>query len=166
MIVILLLLVFGCMVVEARRAARNEGLQRARGGIEPPDDVYKVMRVVYPTAFVAMFAEGLARGTPSPGLVVAGAATFAGAKALKWWAIRSLGPSWTFRVLVVPGAPLVAAGPYRWIRHPNYVGVMGELIGVAAMTRALLSGTFAVIVFAALLIRRIAVEERTLHRRL
>ncbi len=162
MIAILLLLVFGSMLAEARRAARNERAQRARGGIEPPDDVYNVMRVVYPTAFLVMLAEGLARGAPAPGLVIAGAATFAAAKALKWWAIWALGPSWTFRVIVVPGAPLVVKGPYRWLRHPNYVGVMGELTGVAAMTGAPVSGALAVVAFAVLLIKRIAVEERTL----
>ena len=54
---------------------------------------------------------------------------FAGAKALKWWAIDTLGGAWTFRVIVVPDAPLVARGPYRWLRHPNYVGVLGEFIG-------------------------------------
>lgn len=165
MIAILALLVFGSMLAEARRAARNERAQRARGGIEPPDDVYNVMRVVYPAAFLAMFAEGLVRGTPSPRLMVAGAATFVAAKALKWWAIWSLGPSWTFRVIVVPGAPLVATGPYRWLRHPNYVGVMGELTGVAALTGAPLSGALAVVAFAVLLIKRIAVEERALAAR-
>ena len=44
------------------------------------------------------------------------------AKALKWWAILSLGRSWTFRVIVVPGDAPVASGPYAWLRHPNYVG--------------------------------------------
>ena len=57
------------------------------------------------------------------------------AKALKWWAILTLGRFWTFRVIVVPGATLVAGGPYRWLRHPNYVGVIGELVGVGVDDR-------------------------------
>ena len=164
MIVIFFLIVFGTMIAETLRASRNERIQRARGGIEPPGDVYALMRVVYPGAFLAMFAEGLVRGGPSPGLVTAGAALFAAAKALKWWAIWSLGPSWTFRVIVVPGAPLVVSGPYRWIRHPNYVGVLGELVGAALILGAPLSGTLAVVAFAGLLIKRVAVEDRTLER--
>jgi methyltransferase len=95
--------------------------------------------------------------------MIAGAVVFAAAKALKWWAILSLGPFWTFRVIVVPGAPIVATGPYRWLRHPNYVGVLGELAGVAAFTGALVSGPVAIVAFAGLLIRRIAVEERMLE---
>jgi methyltransferase len=158
----MLLVVFASMLIEARRAASNERAQRARGGIEPPDDVYGMMRVVYPAAFLVMFAEGLIRGRPSTTLMIAGAVIFAAAKALKWWAILSLGPFWTFRVIVVPGSPMVAKGPYRWVRHPNYVGVLGELAGVATFTGALVSGTVAIVAFAGLLIKRIAVEERML----
>ena len=159
---VMFLVVFAFMLVEARRAASNERAQRARGGIEPPDDVYGMMRVVYPAAFLAMFAEGLVRGRASTTLMIAGAVIFAAAKALKWWAILSLGPFWTFRVIVVPGAPMVAKGPYRWLRHPNYVGVLGELAGVATFVGALVSGTVAIVAFAGLLIKRIAVEERML----
>ena len=155
-------LVFGAMLIEARRASRNERAQRARGGIEPPGDVYRWMQVVYPGAFLAMFVEGTVRGGPAPGLFVVGAIVLAAAKALKWWAILSLGPFWTFRVIVVPGASLVARGPYRWLRHPNYLGVLVELAGVAAMAGAPLAGVAATGVFIALLVKRIAVEERAL----
>lgn len=160
---ILLAIVFGTMLVEARRASANERAQRARGGVEPAGDVYNVMQVVYPGAFLAMFVEGTLRVDPGPMVVLAGAALFLAAKSLKWWAILSLGPFWTFRVIVVPGARLVAAGPYRWLRHPNYVGVIGELAGVALMTGALLTGVAGIATFSWLLVRRIAVEERALR---
>jgi methyltransferase len=157
------LAVYGTMALEARRASRNERAQLARGGVEPHGDVYKAMRVVYPLAFVAMLGEGVARGgSPPAPLVAAGIAIFTSAKCLKWWAIRSLGPAWTFRVIVVPGARLVTRGPYRWLRHPNYVGVIGELAGVALMAGALVSGVAAVTVFGLLIVKRIAVEERAL----
>ncbi len=152
------------MLVEARRAAANERAQRARGGIEPAGDVYALMRLVYPAAFAAMIAEGALRAGPPPGSVVlAGVLVLAAAKAIKWWAIAALGPFWTFRVIVVPGAALVASGPYRWIRHPNYVGVMGELAGVALVAGAPAAGAVAFVAFGALVIKRIAIEERTLR---
>src|ERR1700680_275409 len=100
----LTVLIFGFLVVEARRAARNERAQRARGGIEPTGDVYRAMAGVYPAAFLGMIVEGALRGGSPRSVLAAGVAMFAVAKALKWWAIRSLGPSWTFRVIVVPGA--------------------------------------------------------------
>ena len=155
---ILVGVVFGAMLVEARRAAANERAQLARGGFEPTGDVYKIMRVAYPAAFLAMFVEGAWRGATPVQASVAGAAIFLAAKALKWWAIVSLGPFWTFRVIVIPGARLVTAGPYRWMRHPNYAGVMGELAGVALMTGAAVSGLAGIVTFGALVFRRIATE--------
>jgi len=154
--------VFVTMLVEARLAARNERAQLARGGVEPAGDVYRVMRVVYPLAFLTMLGEGLMRDGPPSSVAAAGALVFAAAKALKWWAILSLGSAWTFRVVVVPGATLVTQGPYKWLRHPNYVGVMGELTGVALMAGAPVSGVAAVTVFGLLILKRIAVEERAL----
>ena len=150
------------MALEARRASRNERVQRGRGGAEPPDDVYAVMRVVYPAVFLAMFAEGFWRGSPSLANWLAGLVFLAAAKGLKWWAIASLGSSWTFRVIVVPGTALVTTGPYRFLRHPNYVAVVGELVGVAIANSARLAGPLALAVFGWLLWRRVAVENRAL----
>lgn len=151
--------VFGSMLVEARRASLNERAQRARGGVEPPHDVYALMQIAYPAAFLAMVAEGAARGPAASVALVTGAALFAAAKALKYWAVASLGPAWTFRVIVVPGAPLVSSGPYRWLRHPNYLAVAGELAATALMTGAWIAGPLATAAFLLLVARRIRVEE-------
>src|SRR5262245_19906485 len=150
------------MLIEARRASRNERAQRARGGSAPRDDVYALLPIGYPLAFAAMLAEGLARQPPPAGLVATGVAVFVAAKALKWWAILSLGPFWTFRVIVVPDVPLIRRGPYRWLRHPNYVGVVGELLGVAIAAGAAVFGVAAMAGFGLLLFKRIRVEERML----
>ena len=160
---ILAAIVFGFLIVESLRAAANERAQRVRGGHEAAGDVYTIMRVVYPGAFLAMFVEGALRGAPSTSAVFAGVILFLAAKLLKWWAILSLGRFWTFRVIVVPNGGLVASGPYRWLRHPNYVGVMGELAGVALVTGALLSGVVGFVTFGGLVLKRIAVEERALR---
>ena len=61
------------------------------------------------------------------------------------WAIASLGPRWSYRVLVVPGEPLVQSGPYRFIAHPNYLAVVGEMVGVAAIVWAPITGTLGII---------------------
>jgi methyltransferase len=156
-------LIVAPMLVEAARARRNERLQMARGGVEPSDDVYRYMRVVYPAAFLGMLIEGAARGGAGTAAMVTGVLIFAAAKAIKWAAIVALGRSWTFRVIVVAGDPLIASGPYRYLRHPNYVAVLAELVGAAVMTGALVTGSVAVIGFAALLHKRIAVEERALR---
>jgi methyltransferase len=150
------------LTLETVRAGRNERAQLARGGVEASDDVYKLMRVAYPLAFAAMIVEGATAGGLWPKTFAAGLIVFALGKLLKGWAILTLGSSWTFRVIVVPGMRLVDRGPYKFLRHPNYVGVALELIGVALMTGAAVSGPLAVVLFGMLLKRRISVEERAL----
>lgn len=162
-IVLLLLVVVPWLLLETWKSARQARALRAAGAIEAPDDVYRAMAVVYPGMFVAMTAEGvLVAPVACTTLVASGIGVFLAAKILKWWAILSLGRFWSFRVLVVPGATLVASGPYRWLRHPNYVGLLGEIAGVALMMRAPFTGVLSAIAFGALLVQRIRVEERLL----
>ena len=147
------------MLGELAWSRRNERLLFARGAVTPPDPVYATMRWAYPGVFVAMAVEGAFARRDAEALALAGVAVFALGKALKVWAIAALGTRWTYRVLVLPGAPLVTRGPYRFLRHPNYAGVLGELAGMAMMTAALYSGPAGALFFAWLLRRRIAAEE-------
>jgi methyltransferase len=150
------------MLVELQLSLFNERSLRAKGAIEPPDDVIRWMRIAYPGAFVLMGLEAAAGGPLSRNWVIGGLLLFGWAKALKFWAIAHLGSRWTFRVLVLPGAPLVSSGPYKYLRHPNYVGVLGELIAVAIALQAPVIGAVATLGFSWLLWRRIQVEERAL----
>jgi methyltransferase len=121
------------------------------------------MRVVYPAAFVAMIVESAIRGGPPPLWFLAGMVIWIAAKLLKAWAISALGDRWSFRVLVLPGMLLTTTGPYRWLRHPNYVAVAGELIGVAVGLAAPVTGIIFTLAFLEILRRRIRVEERALR---
>ena len=151
------------MLAELVVSTRNERLLHARGAIASPDPVYSTMRWAYPAVFVVMAVEG-ALSTPVPTLVLwSGIAVFTLGKIIKVWAIATLGDRWTYKVLVLPGVPLVANGPYRYVRHPNYVGVVGELIGMALMTGARVSGPLGLVFFSWLLMRRIRMEERALQ---
>ena len=150
---------------EAALSAHNAAVLVARGAVEPPDDVYPAMRWAYPLGFVAMGVEGALTGPAPPNLLGLGLLTFGVAKALKAWAIAALGPRWTFRVLVPPEGTLVSSGPYRLMRHPNYLAVVGEIAGVALTVWAPITGAVALAGFGWLLLRRIAVEDRALGRR-
>jgi len=94
-----------------------------------------------------------------------GGALFVAGKGLKYWAIATLGRRWTFRVLVIPGAPRILAGPYRWLRHPNYAGVVGELAGVGLLANAPIAGLLSILGFGALMLARVRVEEAALDAR-
>jgi methyltransferase len=159
---ILLAVAFVPMLLEARIAAAHDRALRAIGAAEPAGDVYQLMQIAYPACFLSMAAESWWRGAPAGRTFAAGLIVFAVAKALKYWAIAALGTRWTFRVLVPPGSSCVSAGPYRWIRHPNYVAVIGELIGMAVMARAMLTGIASLAGFGLLILARIRVEERAL----
>lgn len=152
------------MAAETWWSARNESRLRARGAAEPPGDVYRAMQVAYPGSFLAMAAEGWLRAPAAGWALAAGLAVLVAAKALKYWAIATLGERWCFRVLVPPGAPLVAGGPYRFLTHPNYLGVCGELLGAAMVFSAPVTGALAVLGFGALIRRRVAVEDAALRR--
>lgn len=157
--------VVAVMAGEAVLSAVNADLLRKRGASEPPDDVYRTMQWAYPAVFVAITVEGVLTG-PAPQLALGlGVVVFGLAKALKAWAIATLGWRWSFRVLVPPGVPPVVAGPYRVINHPNYVAVCGEIIGAALIVGAPWTGMLGLAGFAWLMRRRIAIEDRALGRR-
>ena len=149
---------------EAVLSSVNERQLRARGAIEPEGDVIGLMRWVYPGAFIAMGVEGALAGPAPPNVLMGGLALFGVAKALKVWAISSLGPRWSYRVLVVPGEPLVTSGPYRFISHPNYLAVAGEIVSVAMIVWAPITGVLAAIGFGWLMILRMQIEDRALGR--
>lgn len=150
------------MAIEAHRAARNAAALRRHGAREPAGDVYRVMQVAYPACFLAMVCESWLRGAVMNSVFGAGLVVYLAAKGLKYWAIATLGGRWTFRVLVPPDSARIAAGPYRWIRHPNYVGVAGELVGMAIMAQAPIAGALSVVGFGGLILARVRIEERAL----
>ncbi len=147
-------LVFGTMLVEAAVSRAREKRLRARGAVEPP--------VAYPGIFAVMVAEGAWWALPVGAGFLGGVAIFAAAKALKVAAIAALGDRWSFRVLVIPGASLVVKGPYRIMRHPNYLAVVLEIVAAAVMAPAPVSGPVSLLLFGQLLRRRMAHEERSL----
>jgi methyltransferase len=159
----LLVAAFAPMALEARVAARHDRALRASGAVEPAGDVYWLMRVAYPACFLGMAAEGWIRGARLDSTWLAGLVLFALAKSLKYWAISALGPRWTFRVLVPPRSVRVTHGPYRFMRHPNYAAVAGELAGFALMSRAPVAGAASIAAFSILMLARIRVEERAMR---
>jgi methyltransferase len=155
--------VLAMMLVELRISRRNERLLRDSGAVEAPQDVYARMQWAYPGAFVAMAVEGAIFGS-GPGLnTLFGALLMVLSKAVKYWAVASLGHRWTFRVLVVPGSSLVVHGPYAVVRHPNYIAVVGELVSMALLVDARVTGPVATLLFSLLLRHRIRVENEALR---
>lgn len=123
----LVLLVAAERLAELAVARRNTAWSRAHGGVEHGRGHYPVMVVLHTALLAGCAVEPWAADRPFvPALGWTMLTLTAGAQALRWWCIVTLGPRWNTRVVVVPGLPLVAAGPYRWLRHPNYAAVVVE----------------------------------------
>jgi methyltransferase len=86
-------------------------------------------------------------------------------QAARVWVVVSLGPFWTTRILTLAGAPLVRRGPYRFLRHPNYLVVAGEIAVLPLAFGAILIACVFSVLNAALLLVRIRVENATLAAR-
>jgi methyltransferase len=86
-------------------------------------------------------------------------------QAARIWVIASLGPYWTTRIISVPGAPLVRRGPYRFVRHPNYLVVAGEILALPLAFHEIPVAIFFSLANAAILFWRIREEETGLVTR-
>ena len=151
------------MLAEAMISRAHERTLRAQGAVEPAGDVYPTMRWAYPACFVAMGVEGALIGRPPGRSALLGVMLLVLAKALKFWAMSALGRRWTFRVLVPPGSPRIQRGPYAFLRHPNYVAVIGEILAFGVLVGAPLTGVVSAVGFGVLIRRRIRVEEQALR---
>jgi methyltransferase len=149
--------------VELVLSARNARLARARGGVETGQGHYPVMSVFHGAFLVACALEVVLLQRPFPGAVgwIALAVVLA-AQALRYWAVATLGWRWNTRIVVVPGEVPVTGGPYRWVRHPNYLAVIAEVLALPLVHGAWLTAMVFSLGNAWLLRVRIRAEERAL----
>jgi len=89
---------------------------------------------------------------------------FAVLQVLRVWVIATLGPRWTTRIIVLPGAPLVVAGPYRFVSHPNYWVVAAEILVLPLVFGLVWYGIAFSVLNAAVLWVRIRAEAAALRR--
>jgi methyltransferase len=152
-------------LVELVVSKRNLAWARAHGGREYGFRHYPFMVLLHAGLLVACLAEAAHRsfipalGWPMIAVVVL-------AQALRWWCITVLGRRWNTRIIVMPGLPLVDRGPYRWVRHPNYVAVVLEGIALPLVHTAWITAAVFTALNAALLRVRISTENEALARAL
>jgi methyltransferase len=112
-------------------STRNARLALARGAVETGQGHYPVMSVFHGAFLVACALEVVLLQRPFPGAVGwISLAMVLAAQALRYWAVAALGWRWNTRIVVVPGAAPVTRGPYRFVRHPNYVAVIAEMLAL------------------------------------
>jgi methyltransferase len=146
-------------------AQRNLAWSRARGGVEVGLSHYPVMVVLHTGLLVGCLVEVFALNRPFiPALGWPMLAIVIAAQGLRWWCITSLGRQWNTRVVVIPGAERVNVGPYRLMRHPNYVAVVAEGIALPLVHGAWITALTFTVLNALLLRKRISIENSALAR--
>ena len=119
-------------VFEVSWSKRNARRVLARGGKAIVPDGMGAIALVHVFWFLAIVVEELLLGPQIRLLRYRWLffSAFAGAEVLRVWCITSLGDSWNVRVLVCPGAARIRRGPYRFLRHPNYIGAVVMLVSL------------------------------------
>jgi methyltransferase len=119
---LLLGLVTAERIAELFLARHNAAALMAKGAVEVAPQHYPAIVVMHALWLACLWIFG-ATHTIDPAWL----AVFLALQVLRVWTLMTLGPRWTTRIIVLPGAPLVSNGPYRFVSHPNYLVVVGEI---------------------------------------
>jgi len=119
---IILLLVTLQRLGELVLSRYNTSRLLARGAVEVGASHYPLIVLVHTAWLIALWIWGRDQDVMFPAL-----AGFIVLQGLRCWILATLGPRWTTRIIVLPGEPLVASGPYKYLSHPNYAVVAGEI---------------------------------------
>jgi len=109
-------------LVELWLARRNTAALLAQGAFEAASGHYPLIVGLHALWLAGLWVLGWSAALQPVWLVV-----FLLLQAARAWIFATLGPRWTTRIIVLPNAPLVSGGPYRYVSHPNYLVVIGEI---------------------------------------
>ncbi|MFL6259858.1 MAG: isoprenylcysteine carboxyl methyltransferase family protein [Thermoanaerobaculia bacterium] len=162
---LLVLLVVLGRLIELRIAGRNRRALLERGGVEVAPGHYRWMVLLHTTFLVSCPLEVWLLDRPFvPALGIPMLLLVVLATGLRYWVISTLAGRWTTRIVVLPGAPPIMGGPYRFLRHPNYLAVITEILALPLVHTAWLTAAVFSILNGLLLRVRIRAEEEALAR--
>lgn len=148
--------------IELFVAKRNEQIVRKEGAVEYDREGYKYIVLLHAGFFISFLAEKIILNRDLNNYSVILFAVFIITQLIRYWAIASLGKYWNTRILVVPGLNLVTNGPYKYIRHPNYIAVIIEIAVIPLIFSCYITAIVFSILNLVTLRRRISIEENAL----
>jgi methyltransferase len=162
---LLVALVAAGRLIELRIAGRNRRALLARGGVEVAPGHYPWMVLQHTAFLICCPLEVWLLGRPFlPLLGIPMLLLVVLATGLRYWVISTLDGRWTTRIVVLPGASPVTGGPYRFLRHPNYLAVIAEILALPLVHTAWLTAIVFSVLNGILLRVRIRDEEDALSR--
>jgi methyltransferase len=160
---VLLALVSVLRLVELRISRRNRRHLLGRGGRPATDPSFRWMVLLHIGVLVGAGAEVWFLRRPFlPALAIAMGILFLAANALRWWVIVMLGQRWSVEVINASGMDPVTSGPYRFIRHPNYVAVFVEMLCLPLIHTAWLTAGLGSLAHLLVLRSRVRAEDAVL----
>lgn len=155
----LLLFVTLQRIAELALSQRNMKQLLARGGYEVAPGHYPFMVALHAAWLALLWLLG-----PGPPIELVPLLIFVLLQIARAWVIATLGERWTTRIIVLPGEPLVTTGPYRWVNHPNYLIVAGEIFVLPLVFGLWQVALLFSLLNALILWVRIRAEDRALRR--
>ena len=150
-------------LVEMRISRERQRAMAARGATRAPEPGFILMVLLHTGVLVAAALEVTLLDRPFRAAVAIPALVLVVlANALRWWVIGTLGPHWNVQVMRSTALGVVSSGPYRSVRHPNYVAVFVELAALPLVHGAWLTAVVGTLLHIPVLRRRIALEESVL----
>lgn len=149
-------------LIELVIARRNREWMMRRGGQEVGAEHYPFMVTMHVVFFASLWLETAWRGYPLSPAWIALLVLLAFVQLLRYWALISLGPYWNTRIIFVPGDKVVKKGPYRFLRHPNYMAVIIEIAIIPLLFHAYFTSFIFSLLNAWMLHHRIRIEEEAL----
>jgi methyltransferase len=138
-------------------SGRNTGRLKAGGAVEVAPRHYPLVVAVHAAWLISLWILG--RDQPVNVVALVGYLVLQG---FRFWVMHTLGGRWTTRIIILPGQPLISEGPYRYLAHPNYAVVAGEIAVLPLVLGLPLVAALFTALNAAVLAIRIAAENRAL----
>ena len=161
---VLIAVMIGQRISELIISARHAPRVRALGGVEYGGGHFPFIVAAHTLFFLCFLFEIFHHGAHPGPLWPLWLGVWVFAQVLRYSAMRSLGDRWNARICVVPGMAPVKSGPYRWLRHPNYLAVMLEFVVAPMMFGAWRTAIIASVLNAPVLAVRIRSENNALYR--
>ncbi|UOR12507.1 isoprenylcysteine carboxyl methyltransferase family protein [Halobacillus amylolyticus] len=144
-------------------ARSNKKWMLANGGVEYETGHYPLFIILHTLFFLAIIYEWQVSNVYIEWIFPVAFILFLCLQVIRVWCIVSLGRRWNTRIIVIPNDPLISKGPYKYVKHPNYLIVFFELSIIPLMFHAYITAVVFPILHLLVLAVRIPAEERALH---